>query len=278
MRWLPEPITHGRRCLPLAVALLLLNGCAAFERADFQQTVADLDFAVSEVSGDSFTHRVLHNRPAQTSAATRLHLYIDGDGLPWLGRGRPAADPTPRNPLVLRLMALDPTPAIYLGRPCYAGAWDEPDCNAWQWTHGRYSETVVTSMTRAAQHIVAEVDAEQVVLIGFSGGGTLAMLIAARLEGVSTVVTLAGNLDVASWTALHDYSPLTGSLDPATQVPLPSAIAQWHWVGENDQRVPPHLIRGAVQPGPQVHLDVLPGVDHNCCWEAIWPELLTRLR
>jgi len=278
MRRIFSHIHRIASCLLVAAGLILLSGCATLQRADFQQTAADLGFATSEVSGNTFTHRVLHNQAAQASSITRLHLYIDGDGTPWLGRGRPAADPTPRNPLVLRLMALDPTPAIYLGRPCYAGTWDEAQCTAWHWTHGRYSETVVASMTLAARRVASAHDAQELVLIGFSGGGTLAMLIAARLEGVSDLVTLAGNLDVAGWTNLHGYSRLSDSLDPATQAPLPPQIQQWHWVGAKDRRVPPRLIRGAVDPRPQVQLEVLPGIDHSCCWETIWPDLLTRLR
>ena len=73
-----------------------------------------------------------------------LHVYLDGDGTPMLG-SYPAADPTPRDPLVLDLMALDSTPSIYVGRPCYHGLSGAP-CSPSLWTSGRYSEPVVASM------------------------------------------------------------------------------------------------------------------------------------
>jgi pimeloyl-ACP methyl ester carboxylesterase len=227
--------------------------------------------------GAGFELRVFLNRRSDP-VGDRLHVYIDGDGTPWLGPGRPAADPTPRNPLALRLMALDPKPAIYLGRPCYVETGGPEGCGPWHWTHGRYSAAVVESMHAVLRRLLAELPARQVVLIGFSGGGTLAMLLAARLRETVAVVTLGGNLDVAGWTRHHGYSPLVGSLDPASQPPLPKRIRQWHWVGARDRVVPPQLVVAAVSRQPQAAIEVLPNADHQCCWEELWPSLLQQVR
>ena len=43
-----------------------------------------------------------------SAPAGALHVYIEGDGTPYVARHDFAADPTPRNPLMLRLMTLDP--------------------------------------------------------------------------------------------------------------------------------------------------------------------------
>jgi pimeloyl-ACP methyl ester carboxylesterase len=241
---------------------------AAAERLNLDQSL---------IRGAPFTHRVYSNSAAASTTAKTLHIYVDGDGNPWIGPGRPAADPTPRNPLVLRLMAGDPSPAVYLGRPCHAETMDQGSCGVWDWTHGRYAEKIVASMAEATRRIIANRTFDRLVLIGFSGGGTLAMLMAERIPGLTDVVTLAGNLDVEAWTRQHGYSALTGSLDPAKLRPLRRGIRQWHWIGADDRRVPPELLLGAVQSGPHVRVTVLPGMDHTCCWEETWPRLLREI-
>ena len=254
--------------------VLLAAGCATGPSASLDSEAKAFGFVSRTLDGTEFKHRVYLNRSAG-AADGRLHVYLDGDGTPWLGPGRPAVDPTPREPLALRLMALDPAPSIYLGRPCYLGLNRSVNCHPWHWTHGRYGEPVVVSLTAALRRLLEEGIASDLVLIGYSGGGALAMLLAERLPQVSAVVTLAGNLDVARWTQLHGYSPLQGSLDPADRAPLPSRIEQWHWMGAQDRNVPPESVKPVVVAGGvSTRVEVLPDIDHRCCWEAVWPQLL----
>ena len=76
-----------------------------------------------------------------------------------------------------------------------------------------------------------------VVLIGYSGGGTIAWLMAARIPETTRVVTIAANLDIDEWTRIHDYSRLAGSLNPALAPALTPAIEQLHFVGGRDTNV-----------------------------------------
>jgi pimeloyl-ACP methyl ester carboxylesterase len=119
-------------------------------------------------------------------------------------------------------------------------------------------------------------DERQLVLIGYSGGGTLAMLLAPRLSNTVRVVTLAANLDVSAWAAYHTFTPLSGSLDPAREAPLGAHISQLHLTGARDRQIPPWLAAPVVARQPYAELVVLPGFDHRCCWEAQWPALLAR--
>ncbi len=64
------------------------------------------------------------------------------------------------------------------------------------------------------------------------------MLVAARMEQVRQVVTIAANLDIDAWAEHSGYSRLRGSLNPATQPPLPTHIQQIHLAGGRDLRVP----------------------------------------
>jgi pimeloyl-ACP methyl ester carboxylesterase len=145
------------------------------------------------------------------------------------------------------------------------------------WTSGRYSDAVVRSMVAALEELLGEREDRRLSLLGYSGGGALAMLMADRLGGVEQVVTLAANLDIDAWADLHGYSRLLGSLNPAEQAALPSGIRRLHLAGELDKKVPANLIKKAVSRDPLAEVRVLPGFGHRCCWVEHWPEILARL-
>lgn len=252
---------------------VVLGACATpAERAD--DIAAASGFERRVVAGDPFEHLVFV-KPGQ-STADDFHVYLEGDGTPWISRGRVAADPTPRQPMMLKLMRLDPRPALYLGRPCYFGLMR--GCRPEHWTGGRYSEAVVDSMVAALRNARRQLGwTGGVLLLGHSGGGTLAMLMAPRLPETETVVTVAANLDVGAWTRLHGYTPLSGSLDPTAAEPLPARIRQLHVVGEKDRIVPPAITRPVVDVQKNAQLLSFPGHDHHCCWEKDWRSILDRL-
>jgi hypothetical protein len=256
----------ARRALALALSLLVLSGGCRSAATRFLDLATDRGLRAEVVSGQSFRHLVLS--PERRGRRT-LHIYLDGDGVPWLG-GYPATDPTPRDPLVLDLLALDPGAAVYLGRPCYHGLAGESSCAPPLWTSARYSEEVVASMATASRRVLAARGAEQIVWLGYSGGGVLAMLLAARVPETIGVITVAANLDVQAWTARQRSSPLTGSLDPARQPSLPARVYQRHYAGGRDRTVPVEVAGGA-------GLIVVPEYDHRCCWTALWPSILADL-
>jgi pimeloyl-ACP methyl ester carboxylesterase len=226
------------------------------------------------VQGTEFRHVVFLN--AGRSSRGALHVYLEGDGSPYLDRWTVAPDPTPRNPLMLHLMVLDASPSAYVGRPCYFGLALESPCSPLDWTLGRFSERVVASLARAVEELKDEGEYESVEIYGHSGGGALAVLVAARVPGVVRVVTLAGNLDPDAWATLHGYTPLTASLSPVRLGPLPVDVTQLHVAGEKDRVVPPWMVQQAASQLGANEVVILPGVDHDCCWESIWPDLLGR--
>ena len=269
-------MTRWTRLLALAVllAVLLAGGCAGPSER-FARDAERRGLVSRTVTGDGFDH-VVFARP-DAPASGPLHFYLEGDGTPYAGR-RPAADPTPRRPVMLDLLARDPARAVLLGRPCYHGMVLPPVCTAALWTEARYGEAVVRSLAAAARGLLTASGAAELVLIGHSGGGTLAMLLAERLEETVAVVTLAGNLDVDAWTTHHGLPPLTESLDPSTRPPLARAIQQLHLAGGRDRVVPPAISAAALAaqglPAPKV----FPTFDHACCWHEVWPEVLDQVR
>lgn len=254
--------------------MVLLGACAA-PAVRFDRVAAEQGCARTLQHGRGFDHVVYQCRPFDMIST--LHVYLEGDGTPWINHTRIAEDPTPAEPVALALMGEDPAPALLLGRPCYHGLSQSGGCSPADWTDRRYSEEVVASMAAALEALIRQHRARSVTLIGYSGGGTLAMLIAARVSQVQQVVTLAANLDVGAWAKYHDYSALTGSLDPAQLPALPASVRQFHLLGGKDVNVPPWMAEPVIRRQPNAKWQVLAGVDHACCWAKIWPEVLKQL-
>jgi len=257
--------------LTIAVGVLLLSAC---QSTDTIATISDRhNLTTGTVKGDHFNHIVVYHHHSGNGKI--LHVYIEGDGRPWLGGTRIANDPTPRNPLALKLMVQDPHPSIYLGRPCYFGMATSDNCNFHLWTDGRYSEEVIASMNRALDTVSRQLGADQLVLFGYSGGGTLAALLAARNPQVVGLVTIAGNLDIDLWASTHQYLPLSTSVNPSM---LPGApITAIHLAGGKDRVVPSAILDSYL--GQHIGEKwVYPEFDHRCCWEQAWPNILARLR
>lgn len=254
----------------LALVLLTAAVACSVPANEFARRARALGLTTEIVRGAPFD-QVVFRRPGPR--APSLHIYLDGDGTPWFGR-LPTRDPTPRAPLVLALMARDPNAALYLGRPCYHGLANAPGCSDRLWTSERYSEAVVASMAAAVHRIVEAEGVQRVTWFGYSGGGTLAMLLTPRVPETQAVVTVAANLDVAAWVRHHDVRPLDGSLDPAREPPLSPRIVQRHWAGAADPEVPPDVVRRLAG----ANLVVVPRFDHVCCWQEIWPEILEDAR
>lgn len=215
-------------------------------------------------------------------AATRpprdpLIVFIDGDGSPWVDRGRRiSADPTPRMPLALDLALETPGSVLYLGRPCYFALQRQPVCSPALWTARRYSPEVVASLVAAVSRYAAARHFRRILLVGYSGGGALAALMARTLPGTVGLVTIAGNLDPQAWARSHGYLPLTGSLDPALE-PALGDLPQWHFVGGRDTNVPYGVTKRYFARFPSARVLRYPGFGHVCCWTRAWPSAIAEI-
>ncbi len=210
-----------------------------------------------------------------------LAIYIEGDGLAWISRRRQSSDPTPTNPVALRLATRDSSAKVaYLGRPCQFSQ-EEMDraCVPAYWGSHRYSEAVIRAIDQAIEKTKQEAKAKILNLFGYSGGGAVAVLVAARRSDVASIVTVAANLDHVRWTAMHEVSPLTGSLNPADYAPQVQHIRQIHLIGQDDTLVPQEVARAYIArmtDERETTIVVLPDFDHHCCWVKAWPELIER--
>lgn len=219
--------------------------------------------------------------PAHIQPHGLLTLYIEGDGFAWLDSATPSADPTPLDPVGLRLALRHPEGnAAYLARSCQFVGAGSARCRESYWTDARFAPEVVAAMNQAVDVLRQRFGAQHLQLIGYSGGGAIAELVAARRNDVVRIVTVAGNLDLRAWTSLHGLRPLTASLDPADQVGRVQQISQWHFAGEQDRIIPPALTRSYAErfpPQQRPVVRIVPGYDHHCCWAESWPQRMAEL-
>lgn len=128
-------------------------------------------------------------------------------------------------------------------------------------------------MNEAVTQAKKLVGAEKVRLVGYSGGGTVVTLIAARRRDVSCLVTVAAPLDTMAWTRALGVSPLTGSLNPADQAPRLVSVPQTHMRGSKDALVPAATQSGYLRQIPMARVIDLSQSNHDCCWADDWRAL-----
>ncbi len=205
-----------------------------------------------------------------------LFVYLEGDGLAYLDARTPSADPTPADPVALRLAAADPGPAVlYIARPCqFAAGRADPRCGVRAWTTGRFADDVVASVDGAIARARLRHPERALVLVGYSGGGVIAALVAARRSDVALLVTVAAPLDVADWTRRLGVSPLDGAPLPLDRLDRLSRVRTVAFAGRQDKVVPVASVASAVDRlGASATLIVEPDFDHRCCWARDWPRL-----
>ena len=254
------------------VACLVLAGCAS-NASRIDDLAARHGMTRVETLGAGL-RSLLYIRSERGGPPHTATIFLEGDGMPWIAGRQPARDPTTARPVALELLFDTPGARAYVTRPCYHELNDAA-CGPWLWTHGRYSEAVVASMAAVIDTAAQRLEAERIVLVGYSGGGVLAVLVAERLARVAAVITVAANLDVDAWARHHGYLPLEGSLDPARS----NVAHPWrevHYAGGRDTVVPVRTTDHYFTRYPRAARRILDNNDHVCCWIEQWPDLLAQ--
>jgi len=270
---LPLPLRRLFPWLALLIALCL-SGCASDPRGHAEDMARPVGLQHELVQAGPF---LLTAYARITRADQPLTVYIEGDGLAWRSRYAPSDDPTPYRALGLALAAADPGPnVVYLARPCqFTPMQRNPQCAADYWTGKRFAPEVVTAMDVAVSHFLARVPGQRVNLVGYSGGGAIAVLVAARRHDVMSLRTVAGNLDHDAVNRWHKVSPMPASDNPIDVAAQVASIPQIHFSGTGDEVVPTAIARSFVTKiGPCARLRPVAGLSHGGDWPAIWPRLL----
>jgi hypothetical protein len=272
------PKRQGRTAALAALvgAALVLAGCGTYfvprhNKAAHLAAQAGWDYGMTAAGPFSLASAL---GPAARGAPI-LAVYLEGDGLAFLAGGTVSADPTPGDPQGLRLALAHPGgAAAYLARPCqYAMT---PACSPQYWTSHRYAPAVLDAVDAALSQLKRQSGASRLILVGYSGGGALAALLAARRTDVAALVTIAADLDLGEWTRREGLTPLWGSDDPAAHAAALAALPQLHLVGGRDTVVPAYVARSflaRMTGGGGERLMELPDFRHDCCWAEDWPKI-----
>lgn len=263
--------------------LLGTMGCAHQEISERSKKIESIfltsGFDKLDIKTHSFTLRAWQSQPKQSN---QMHVYIEGDGFSWVTRTQPSRNPTPIYSIVPELAVQDTeVNSVYLARPCQYVSLELRSCDKAYWTNSRFSKEVVDSMNDAISQLKIAAKVKDLVLIGYSGGGALAVLIAAQRNDVISIVTIAGNLDHKAWTKHHHLSTLDRSLNPPDYWQSVILVPQIHFVGGVDKIVPVDIYKSYREKFPEnanIHMEILSGFDHKCCWVKNWNQLLGKVQ
>ncbi len=256
--------------------LATLTGCAEMDRNANANSLGERAGLHREIIVTESFALTAFTRVSRPDAP--LHVYIEGDGQAWLSLTEPSLDPTPHMAVGLALAAQDPAPnVVYLSRPCqFTPMAMNPQCGIPWWTSKRYAPAVVQSMDEAVDKLVARTPGQRIDLIGYSGGGAVAVLIAAHRKDVESIRTVVGNLDTEFVNRLHDVSPMPQSENPIDYASQVATIPQVHFSGADDEVVPPSVAQrfvATVGTGCARAVTV-PGLAHASDWPSHWVSLL----
>jgi pimeloyl-ACP methyl ester carboxylesterase len=226
-----------------------------------------------------------------------VRIYIEGDGKAYITASEPSGNPTPRDPVGLRLAAHDNAyeSVIYLARPCQFGSLKNQPCTAETWTSGRFDEQVMDAYAGAIRALLngapvaqnsanarmdgAQVAGKRAVLIGYSGGAAIALEVAKRLPQVEGVITVAGNIDPAATNTWHGVAALPTAVSPYKYPGRLASLPVLHIVSSGDEVIPPGLTDRVIAGAGALtctKVQVVSGLSHNGHWEKLWPVALPR--
>ncbi|MGK0381737.1 MAG: pimeloyl-ACP methyl ester carboxylesterase [Flavobacteriales bacterium] len=255
--------------------MTLLSGCQLstsmhFEQRLQQQSANGFPFRVQHKKSSQFNHLIISDIKRESGV---LDVYIHGDSHKFLSGETNNNDDL--QPMIWDLMRHDPNDKVFVGRPCYFLIKQNDKCESKYWLSHRYSDNVVNAMVEVVNGFTRDYPLKNVQLIGYSGGGAIAILMAHKISNLSAVITIAGNLDIKLWQQHHRYKPLSGSLNPFDSA-LTKDVTHWHFSGDKDIEV---LSRWMLSFAKKHHGNgvVLPNVGHDRGWVERWPSILARV-
>ena len=265
------------RYFGVLACLLHLVSCASTTVPQNHRGQSIHDFGFIAINPNEIVQVYLKKQsvPSQAGGELALTIYIEGDGAHWLLQMAPPPNPTPRKSLVVSLATQDQSPFIlYLARPCqYIDIAQFKDCDPSVWTEGRFSSAVIQLANDVIDKVLLDLPKVRLNLVGHSGGGTLATLLAAKRSDVRCLVTLAAPLDIAAWTQSVSVGPLRLSKNPADPNIQLKNTRQTHFFGENDAIVKKESIGNYRNFSNNADFIVISGFDHTKAWADQWPML-----
>ncbi len=267
------------RILNIVLVAFLITACAGTSIDSRRTTAFDIakqaGFQSFSINTDVFKLAGFYKANLSPGAAT---VYIEGDGFAWIDRRTVSPNPTPLTAMGLQLATSDGAQnVIYFARPCqYVDLTRETSCHQKYWTSHRFSSDVLSSHSQALDIMKEQFSLDGFHLVGFSGGGAIAALLASQRNDVLSLRTVAGNLDHVALNKARRVSPLSGSLNPMTDAQKLQNLPQIHYSGNQDTTVPSWVAQGyvnAVGNSNCARTQIITGASHTDGWLPAWREL-----
>jgi len=261
--------------------LLLIVGCGYLvptynERVNTLESLLSAQDLKKEIIKTRYFDLYTVHKDLFTCRDKTANIYIEGDGLSWITSHIPSNNPTPVNPVALKLALQDKNQCtIYMARPCQY--INTHNCKTEIWANKRFSMEVIKSYNEALNNIRKRYKITSYKLFGYSGGGAIATILAAKRDDISNLITISGNLDTDYWTKLHHISPLKGSLNPANFSKELSKVKQLHLIGGKDNIVPFTVFKSFLnkfEDKKNIEFKLFKKFNHNCCWVKNWTKIL----
>ena len=251
---------------------LLFIGCGKYDlenRINLANTISKQNnFQLQDIQTDYFKLRTYQKLDTKSLI---LKIYIEGDGFAWVDRYTLSSNPTPINPVALKLAIKDKSKNIaYIARPCQY--IQNTNCSATYWADKRFSKEVINSINQAITQIKQQSKATHIELIGFSGGGAIVTLIASIRDDIKHITTIAGNLNHKLLHQHHNIPDMIGSLNPIDISSKISHISQIHYVGEDDKVIPLKIAKSfkkASNNGQNIKIIIIPNATHTKGWDNL---------
>lgn len=213
----------------------------------------------------------------QNHKSRHVIIYLEGDGLVINKYGEAAKNPTPTDPVALRLAIVDQRKIskIVINRPFHY--IKNINANSKYWTTARYSDEIIQAILNSIKVCKKQFGFETIEIVAYSGGAAVALLLVPHLPNITKITTFAGNLDHVSWAKYHEAQPLFESLDPLKNKNILAKIPQVHFVGESDDNTTVELGLGYQQKvgSNNVKIVQVPGFNHDSNnWPEIWQSVL----
>jgi hypothetical protein len=271
-----------RTAFPLAL-ILLWGGCSskiptpAQRYSTLSTLAAEHNLSLEPIITSHFKLMSISSAE-RCQASKNMHVYIEGDGFAWKTKTLLSDNSTPINPLSAKLMFIDQSICkIYLARPCQY--IDDSQCSSKDWSSHRFSPDVIQTYQEALDNLKKLYKIDSYTLVGYSGGGTIATLIAANRNDVKRLITVAGNLDPHKWVMHHGISQLDGSLNPTDYIQKLESINQLHLIGKEDKVIPSEIFfsyQEHFSNPSNIHYQIFENISHTHGWEKVYKKLLEK--
>lgn len=273
-------MTFLRSALVFGLTAATLAGCASYPvmREDSVKRAATPVFMLErKIPSSLFIFEARERVYQRGQPAT---LYIEGDGFAYQDAETVSDNPTPLDPVALRLATQDGSPnVIWVARPCqYVKGWSKgKECPKDYWTTKRFAPEVLDSYNQALDNIKAHYGVPSFNLVGYDGGAAIAGILASQRKDILSLRTVAGNLDPKTTAQVHKHAYTEDSLTPIDFAPALATLPQRHFIGKMDRVTPPVVFNNFAQSMANaecLNVSLVDNADHVLGWAEQWKVLL----